>query len=322
MTQHDTVTDVLQLAQDKRIAVLAGGQSGEREVSLRSGAGVLEVLQAEGLDALMLDPQPNLAGQLLDAGVDVAFNALHGGAGEDGTVQGVLEMLGMPYTGCGVLASALTMDKLLTQTVLQAHGLQVPDYEPLCPHTTTEQMQQAVQRLGIPVVAKPACEGSSLGVVICRSEQQALEAAVATVGQYGRGLLESFVDGTEITVGVLGWCERTRSLPVLEIVPRREFYDYEAKYTRGMTELICPARIPQAAAEQAMQSALHAHRAVGAHGISRCDMHLDSRGQVWIHEINSMPGLTETSDVPHEALAIGMTYRDLVLEILGSAFFR
>ncbi len=313
---------VLEEVKGKRVAVLAGGQSGEREVSFRSGGGVLQVLQAAGIDAVIVDPEPNLAGQLLEIGAEVVFNALHGGAGENGTIQGVLEMLGLPYTGCGVLASALTMDKPLTQAVLRDRGLPVPDHVVISPATASSELEAAIRRLGVPVVAKPACEGSSLGVTICKSEEEALEVAGELVREYGRSLLEKFTDGTEITVGVLGWHERTRPLPVLELVPHKEFYDYEAKYTKGLTDLICPARISEQHTGEAQQLALEAHQVTGCHGISRCDMHLDSSGQIWIHDINSMPGLTETSDVPHEAEALGMSYQELVLEILASAFHR
>lgn len=313
---------MLEELRDKRVAVLAGGQSGEREVSFRSGQGVMEALKAAGIDAVMLDPQADLAAQLSRAEADVAFNALHGGAGENGVVQGVLEMAGIPYTGCGVLASALTMDKPLTQAVLQQNGLPVPEHVVLSTHSSPADLETAVTRIGVPLVTKPPAEGSSLGVEICHDEQRALAAVRELIRHYGRVLIEKFIAGTEITVGVLGWHERTRPLPVLEIVPHREFYDYEAKYTRGMTDLICPARISEQAAAEARQLALAAHLLTGCHGISRCDMHLDEQGQVWVHEINSMPGLTETSDVPHEAIADGMSYQDLTLEILASAFHR
>ncbi len=313
---------MLKELKDKRVAVLAGGQSGEREVSFRSGQGVMEALQAAGIDAVMLDPEPDLAGQIARAGADVAFNALHGGAGENGTVQGVLEMAGIPYSGCGVLASALTMDKPLSLAVLTQSGFPVPEHVVVSARSSAADLEAGVARIGLPLVTKPACEGSSLGVEICHDEERALAAARELIHRYGRILVEEFIGGTEITVGVLGWHERTRALPVLEIVPHKEFYDYEAKYTRGATDLICPARISEQAAAEARRLALEAHLLTGCHGISRCDMHLDEQGQVWIHEINSMPGLTETSDVPHEAIADGMTYQDLALEILASAFHR
>lgn len=314
--------NVVEQCHGRRVAVLAGGRSGEREVSFRSGRGVLDALLEAGVDAFMLDPASNLAGQLIDAGADVVFNALHGGAGENGQVQAVLELIGIPYTGCGVLASALTMDKLMTQAVLAHNGIPVPDYVAITERTTPEQMERAVDRLGLPLVTKPSAEGSSLGVRICRSRPEAVGTALDLQKHYGRAMFESFIEGIEITVGVLGSGERTRPLPVLEIVPRNEFYDYEAKYTKGLTDLICPARIPEPAARLAREAALEAHLLTGCHGISRCDMHVDTSGGIWVHEINSMPGLTETSDVPHEAIATGMTYTELVLEILGSAFAR
>ncbi len=314
--------NVIEQCQGRRVAVLAGGQSGEREVSFRSGQGVLDALLGAGVDAFMLDPAPNLAGQLVEAGADVVFNALHGGAGENGQVQAVLELIGLPYTGCGVLASALTMDKLLTQAVLAHNGIPVPDYVAITERTTPEQMADAVDGLGLPVVTKPSAEGSSLGVRICRSRAEAIGTALDLQKRYGRAMFEKYVEGVEITVGLLGCGERTRALPVLEIVPRNEFYDYEAKYTKGLTDLICPARIPEPVARVARDAALEAHLLTGCHGISRCDMHVDGDGNIWVHEINSMPGLTETSDVPHEAFASGMTYAELVLEILGSAFAR
>jgi len=313
---------VLQELRDRRVAVLAGGQSGEREVSFRSGQGVMDALVDAGIDAVTLDPEPDLAGQIARADADVAFNALHGGAGENGTVQGVLEMAGIPYTGCGILASALTMDKPLTQAVLGHNGFPVPDHAVLSARSSAPDLEAAVARIGLPLVAKPAAEGSSLGVEICKDEEQALAAARELIRQYGRIIVEEFIAGTELAVGVLGWHERTRALPVLEIVPHKEFYDYEAKYTKGMTDLICPARISEQATAEARRLALEVHLLTGCHGISRCDMHLDEQGQLWLHDINSMPGLTETSDVPHEATADGMTYQDLVLEILASAFHR
>lgn len=307
----------------KRIAVLMGGKSGEREVSLRSGAGVLAALEKLGYDAVGVDPNCHLPRQLADAGAEVVFNALHGGAGEDGTVQGTLEMLGLPHTGCGVLASALTLDKVRTKQVLQAVGIPTP------PFVYTEEatggrrvVEEALATLGLPCVVKPTSEGSSLGVSIPKTEDDLRAAVDSVLEQYGSALVEAFCDGTEITVGVLGCGPGQRALPVLELVPRVEFYDYEAKYTKGMTELICPARLPDDVSREAQEIALGAHRACHCHGLSRVDMHHDSQGRLWVHEVNSVPGLTETSDVPAEARAAGMTYEELVEEILASAAWR
>lgn len=314
--------DILRQVEGKRVAVLAGGQSGEREVSFRSGAGVVEALDRAGIDAAIVDPEPDLAGQLRAGGFDIAFNALHGGAGENGCVQGVLEMAKIPYTGCGVMASAITMNKLITKAVLRDAGIPTPASSAIWAQTADSDIAAALEEIGLPAVVKPSSEGSSLGVQICRCAEETTAAVQSLVSEYDTILMERFIDGTEITVGVLGCGENTRPLPVLEIVPHNAFYDYEAKYTKGMTDLICPARIPDECAGRARDIALAAHHATGCHGISRCDMHLDTEGQVWVHEINSMPGLTETSDVPHEAEAQGMSYDELVLEILGSALCR
>jgi len=307
----------------KRIAVLLGGKSGEREVSLRSGAGVLAALERLGYDAVGVDPNCHLPRQLAEVNAEVVFNALHGGAGEDGSIQGTLEMLGLPYTGCGVLASALTLDKVRTKQLLQAVGIPTPDFVYTEDAADGERVvTESLDRLGLPCVVKPIDEGSSLGVSIPKTADE-LRAAVGDVlGKYGAVIVEAFCDGVEITVGVLGSGPQQRALPVLELVPQVEFYNYEAKYTKGLTELICPARLPEAATRQAQEVAVQAHRACDCHGLSRVDMHYDSHGRLWVHEINSVPGLTETSDVPAQARAAGMTYEELVEEMLHSAMAR
>jgi D-alanine-D-alanine ligase len=307
----------------KKIVVLMGGKSGEREVSLRSGSGVLDALRERGYDVAGVDPDSNLPEQLAEAGAQVVFNALHGGAGEDGTIAGMLDVLDIPYTGCGVLASALTLDKVRTKQLFDGCGISTPAYVWTdSPGQADRVVQEALDRLGLPVVVKPVNEGSSLGVSIPKSEADLRADVTATLEAYGAVLVEAFCDGDEITVGVLGCGSKTRALPVLELVPRKEFYDYEAKYTKGMTDLICPARIPEDAARRAQGTALRAHGACGCTGLSRVDMHHDSQGRIWVHEINSVPGLTETSDVPAEARAAGMDYGDLIEEILQSALVR
>jgi len=301
------------------IAVLAGGRSSEREVSLRSGQGILEALQRLGFRAVLVDPGPDLGAQLAAVGAGVCFNALHGGAGEDGTIQALLDWLGIPYTGSGVLACALTLNKLQTKRIAATVGIPSPEYAyftaPFCPAMVAE----TIAITGLPAVTKPNYEGSSVGVTICRDEPTLARAMAECLEQYGDVLVDRYIVGTEITVGVLGCGERTRALPVLELVPHKEFYDYEAKYTKGLTDLICPARLAPEVTAEAQRLAVLAHRELGCRGISRCDMHVDEQGRLWFHEVNSCPGMTETSDVPHEAFALGMTYDDLVLEILQSA---
>jgi D-alanine-D-alanine ligase len=304
---------------DKTIVVLAGGQSSEREVSFRSGQGILEALQRQGLRATLVDPGPDLGEQLAAAGAEFACNALHGGAGEDGTIQAVLDWLGVPYTGSGVLASALTLNKLQTKRIMQMVGVWTPPYAYFEGRLRPEMVAEVMVRVGLPAVTKPNNEGSSVGVTICRDESALGAAMRDCLEAYGDVLVDEFISGTELTVGILGSGDSARALPVLELVPKHEFYDYEAKYTKGLTDLICPARISEPAAREAQEMAVLAHQALGCRGISRCDMHLDAAGRLWFHEVNSCPGMTETSDVPHEAFAAGLTYDDLVLEILQSA---
>ncbi len=313
----------LEVLRDKRIGVLRGGQSGEREVSLRSGQGVLEALARQGFDAVSIDPGSDLIGQLCEADVDVVFNALHGGAGEDGTIPALLDYASIPYSGSGMVASALAMNKLLTKRLLRSAGLPTPDFVHVTKQVDlNDQVSAVIDHLGLPVVTKPLSEGSSLNVSIPKDEDSLREALAKLLAEYGEALVERFCSGTEIAVGVLGVRESLRALPVLEIVPHKEFYDYEAKYTEGLTELIAPARIPQKAAQSAQDIAVQTHQELGCVGISRVDMHRDEAGQVWVHELNTIPGLTELSDIPAAAVAAGMSYDEVILEILASATTR
>jgi len=322
MIQPNSGPDLGEL-RDRRIAVLMGGQSGEREVSLRSGQGVLEALQRQGFDAVPLDPGPDLLEQLRQAGVQVCFNMLHGGVGENGTIPAVLDMAGIPYTGSGMLASALAMNKHQSKRIFRAAGLPTPDWAHVdSTHDVEDTAHELIQALGLSCVVKPVDQGSSLGVSIAKTGDELQAALVACLELYSAAIVERFINGPEITVGIIGVGERTRALPVLELVSHTEFYDYEAKYTKGMTDLICPARISDEATRRAQEAAVAAHNELGCLGLSRVDMHLDEEGQVWIHEVNTVPGMTETSDVPAEAIAAGMSYDELVLEILASAVLR
>jgi len=306
----------------KRIAVLMGGRSSEREVSLRSGKGVLSALQRHGFDAVAIDPGPNLVQQIRQAEAEVCFNALHGGAGENGTIAAVLELAGIPYTGSGVLASALTMNKHQTKRILRAVDLPTPDWVYVSREQRACSADEVIEQVGLPCVVKPVDQGSSVGVSIPKSSDELQTAIARCVDEFGAAIIERFIEGPEITVGIIGVGPRTRALPVLELVPRTEFYSYEAKYTKGMTDLICPARISPQTAELAQEAALAAHKELGCLGISRVDMHVDGQGAVWIHEVNSVPGLTEISDIPAAAKAAGMSYDDVILEILASACVR
>ncbi|MFW5868982.1 MAG: D-alanine--D-alanine ligase family protein [Armatimonadota bacterium] len=311
------------LLRTMRVAVLMGGQSGEREVSLRSGAGVLTSLKRQGFDAVEIDPRPNLVAQLENAGAEVVVNVLHGGAGENGAIQGALECAGYPYTGCGVLASALTMDKVQTKRIFDACDIPTPQWLHIDRAGDPEELaDRAIEALRLPVVVKPRDEGSSLGVSIPKTRQQLVDAIDAMQGNFGEGLIDRFIRGVEVTIGVVGVGESMRALPVLELVPRREFYDYEAKYTKGMTDLIAPARISDELTAKSRRLALDAFVALGCEGLGRVDMHIDAEGECWVHEINSVPGMTETSDLPHAAEAEDVSYDELVLQILQTATAR
>ena len=304
----------------RRIAVLCGGQSSEREVSFRSGRGVRGALQRQGWEAVEVDPGPHLPDQIRQAGAEIAYIALHGGAGEDGTLQAVLEYAGIPYTGSGVLACALTMDKVQTKRILIAEDLPTPDYAVIGrEHDLDDAVETLCRELPLPLVVKPLAEGSSFGVTLPKTAPDLRRDVAALVEQYGRALVEDYICGMELTVGVVGVGERLRALPVLELVPHHEFYDFEAKYTKGLTDLIAPARISAAATAEAQRLAVAAHLATDCVGVSRVDMHLDAAGDLWITELNTSPGMTETSDLPAAAEAVGMSYDELVLEILTSA---
>ncbi len=316
------MTDLAPFA-DLTVAVLLGGRSSEREVSFRSGAGVLEALGRLDITAVGVDPGADLVAQLREAGAAVVLSVLHGGTGENGAIQGLLDHAGIPYAGSGVLASALAMHKVQTKRILRAIGLPTPEWLTAGPADDLGIVAaEAVDILGLPVVVKPVDEGSSVGVLIV-DEAADIEAALAeTVAKYREAFVDRFISGRELTVGVLGYGEGMRALPVLELVPKTRFYDYEAKYTKGMTDLLCPAEIGDDATARVQAMAIEVHKAIGCHGISRVDMHLDADHQIWVHEINSIPGMTETSDVPAEAKAAGMSYDDLVAEILASALPR
>lgn len=309
-----------EILRTKTIGVLMGGLSGEREVSLRSGRNCLRALEARGYRVVAIDALRDVAQRLDEAGVEVAFLALHGRYGEDGTIQGLLEMMGIPYTGSGVLASALGMNKVAAKKVVRGSGIPTPDYcEVSMQESAGEAAARIEEQLGLPVMLKPVEEGSSLGVVKCK-DKDALAAAVERGrAEYGAVFAERFVPGQEITVGILEYDGRPRSLPILELVPRKEFYDYEAKYTKGLTDFILPARLEPAVYAEAEHLAEAAFRAIGCRGYARVDMMVDGEGTPWFVEINTLPGMTDTSDLPAQARAAGISYEELVETILLTA---
>jgi D-alanine-D-alanine ligase len=309
-----------QTLKTKTIGVLMGGLSGEREVSLRSGENCLRALLSRGYRAVRIDAVRDVARRIEEAGVEVAFLALHGRYGEDGTVQGLLEMMGISYTGSGVLASALGMNKIAAKKVVRGSGLLTPDY---CEIGTDEPAVAAAARieaeLDLPVMLKPVEEGSSLGVFKCKNTADLVDSVERGRKEYGVVFAERFVAGREVTVGVLQRNGRSEALPVLELVPKHEFYDYEAKYTEGMTEFILPARLEPAVYAEVERVAVSAFEALGCRGYARVDMMVDQSGVPWFVEVNTLPGMTDTSDLPAQARAAGISYDDLVETILLTA---
>ncbi|MCC7083111.1 MAG: D-alanine--D-alanine ligase [Burkholderiales bacterium] len=298
-----------------KVAVLLGGRSAERDVSLASGAMVLHALKARGVDAHAFDPDARSLPELIAERFERAFIALHGRFGEDGTVQGVLEWLELPYTGSGVLASALAMDKLRTKLVWKALDIPTPDWRVL---DATTDWAAVVAALGLPLMVKPACEGSSIGISKVTSIEQ-LEPAYQLAARHDTIVLaERFVDGEELTVAILD----DAALPLIRLETPRVFYDYEAKYHASDTRYLVPCGLP-AAHEQALQAlALAAFRAVGASGWGRVDLMRDRSGQAYCLEVNTVPGMTDHSLVPMAARAQGIEFDELVLRILASARVR
>lgn len=297
-----------------------GGLSGERGISLRSGRNCLRALEARGYRVVAIDALRDVAQRLDEAGVEVAFLALHGRYGEDGTIQGLLEVMGIPYTGSGVLASALGMNKVAAKKVVRASGIPTPDYyEVSMEEPAAEAAVRIEKELGLPVMVKPVEEGSSLGVVKCKDRESLMAAVEQGRAEYGAIFAERFISGQEVTVGILERDGRPRSLPILELVPKREFYDYEAKYTKGLTDFILPARLERPVYEQAERQAEAAFNAIGCRGYARVDVMVDKEGTPWFVEINTLPGMTDTSDLPAQALAAGISYEELVEAILLTA---
>ena len=295
-----------------KVAVLLGGKSAEREVSLKSGGMVLNALRSRGVDAQPFDPAERGLDALIGERFERAFIALHGRFGEDGTVQGVLEWLGIPYTGSGVLASALAMDKLRTKLLWHAEGLPTPPYAVL---TKDSDLRTVARELGVPLMVKPASEGSSIGMSKVRSAAR-LDEAYALAVNYDRVVIaEKFIDGTELTAGILG----DQVLPLIKIETPRDFYDYEAKYIADDTRYIVPCGL-SAARERDMQAlCLKAFRALGCRGWGRVDLMLNRQGRAFVLEVNTVPGMTDHSLVPKAARAVGMSYEDLCLRILEAA---
>jgi D-alanine-D-alanine ligase len=321
-----------------KVAVLKGGRSLERAVSLRSGAHVQESLQRLGHEVVPLDAGPELVAELLAAGPDAAFIALHGRDGEDGTVQGLLEAIGVPYTGSGPAACMGCTDKVLAKHLMREAGVPTPDFHFL-KETSIKDLGAAAaigdieRRLGFPVVVKPAAGGSALGVKFARTSGELPGALVGAFSYDRTVLIERYVKGRDLAVSVLNGDADGRSeaspdggvaLPVVEAVPREEdFYDYESRYEIGMTTFVCPAQLAAETTERAQELALRVYRLLGCHGVARVDLMLEEGSdELWVLETNVVPGLTETSLLPQAADAAGIGFDELVERVLDSAWTR
>lgn len=304
----------------KRVALLCGGTSGERAVSLRSAAAVEEALRKK-YDVAKIDTgSGSWVRDFLDADVDGVFICLHGGTGENGAIQGFCESLGVPYTGSGVLASAVAMDKYAAKQLVKAFGVKAPECFRLMSGDGVDACRISAE-LGGKVVVKPTTEGSALGVSIV-DDGRALPAAIdAALALAPAVLVERFVSGKELTVAVLGGAE-PRVLPVIEIVPMNSFYDYEAKYEPDLARHVCPARLSDRERKLCEEMALTAHEALGCYGVSRTDCILDDDGDLWYLETNTIPGMTGTSLLPDAAKAAGASFDELCWLIMEDAWGR
>jgi D-ala D-ala ligase N-terminal domain protein len=297
----------------QKIAVLMGGTSAEREVSLNSGNAVLNALRTQGYDAHPVDPKEVPVLELKQQGFERAFNILHGRGGEDGIIQGALEQIGLPYTGCDVMTSALTMDKMRTKMLWKGFGLPIAEMEIVTKENVTElNPSKIVERLGLPLMVKPSREGSSVGLTKVNAVEE-LTAAVETALECDDTvLIEEWLSGVEMTVPMLD----NQVLPAVQIIPDGEFYDYHAKYISDNTQYICPAPLSKAREEELHRLVKAAYDAVGCRGWSRIDVMTDSKGEFRLVEVNTTPGMTSHSLFPKSAATVGYTFEQLVEKIL------
>jgi D-alanine-D-alanine ligase len=296
----------------KKIGVLLGGLSAEREVSLKSGAAVHKALCANGYNAVAIDVGRDVPQVLAREGIQVAFIALHGRLGEDGVVQGLLEMMGIPYTGSGVLASSLAMNKIFAKEIFHAAGLTIAPYRVM---RRGDRLNMQELGFSLPFVVKPSQEGSSVGVSIVKQAAEIEPALAAAFAYDDEILVEQFIRGREIQVGIL----EERALGAIEIVPKKEFYDFEAKYTPGMAEHILPARLPAELYARVLAAGEKAHRSLGCCGYSRVDFLVTEEGECYLLEVNTLPGMTDLSLLPDIARGVGIEFTELVERILCTA---
>ena len=312
-----TTTPTLDAAAFGKVGVLFGGRSAEREISLISGAGVLAALQSRGIDAHAFDPGTQSLAELAAQQFDRVFIALHGRYGEDGSLQGALELLGIPYTGSGVMASSVGMDKITTKKIWLQESVPTPRYVRIDADTD---LDAVVADLGLPLIVKPPLEGSSIGITKVTQAEQLKEAVALVTSMDESVLAEEFVTGREFTVAVLGHGASARALPIVEIVAPEGKYDYQNKYFTDDTQYHCPAPLPEELTHEIQRHAVNAYRALGCEGWGRVDVLVrESDMRPFLLEVNTSPGMTTHSLVPMAARAVGIGYEDLCVEILRSA---
>lgn len=309
---------VQKVDKNSKIAVLCGGMSSEAEISRRSGKGVFEALQRLGYkNAELVEVDKNISKKLQDGKFDYAYNVLHGKYGEDGCIQGILEILQIPYTGCGVMASAVCMNKEYTKRILSS----CPEI-PLVKSAFVrkgEDVMEKTKDLKFPVFTKPVSEGSSFGMTKVNSREE-LQAAYDEAVKYNDDvLIEEFIDGLFVTVGVLEQDGKNFATEILEIIPKNEWYDYESKYTPGMSEFILPAKFDEKLTAKIKEISVKAHETSGCRGVSRVDFMVSKDGIPYVIEINTSPGMTSTSDLPAQAKVMGISYDELVQIVLNGA---
>lgn len=302
---------------DVKVALLSGGKSGEREISILSGKSVEEALKTAGFQVTSLDPSVKAdLMTLVSDEFDVAFLALHGKGGEDGTIQGFLETVGIPYTGSGVWSSATAVNKIISKSFYNEAGIPTP--QSIIITADTASAEEVAKAVGLPCVVKAATEGSALGVYICNDLEE-IESAIKKVFSIdSSAFVETYVAGEEFTVGVLGQ-DDPQPLPVIKIIPSHEFYDFESKYAKGGSQHICPAPLSEEDTKKAQELALAAHKVLKCEGVSRSDLIQDSEGKFWVLETNTLPGMTSTSLLPDAAKVIGMDFVELCTKMVFDA---
>ena len=307
---------VSKFQKDVKIAVLMGGMSSEAEISRRSGKGCYEALKRLGFtNAELVEVDENIAQKLQNGKYDAAYNALHGKYGEDGCIQGILEILKIPYTGCGVMASAVCMNKEYTKRILSS-SKDIPLIKSVFVRKGDD-VTEMTKNLKYPLITKPVCEGSSFGMTKVNSKDELIDAYNEAAKFNNDVLIEEYLTGTGCTVGVLECCGEPFATEILELRPKKEWYDYEAKYTKGMTEFILPAELSEDMTKHVKEIAVKAAEISGCSGVCRVDF-LIAEDIPYVLEINTSPGMTETSDLPAQAAAMGISYDELVLLILNS----